>query len=166
MMRLTAAAMLTGSVLVGGSGLALAQPMMGGAMHGPDAGMMRHHDWSYSGPASYLAALKADLGITPAQEPAWNDYAEAVKGMAAQMQGVHQTMYEAMGSATWQERRDMMNRMFEVRQDAFNTVHSAAEKLLASLDPSQQKKAVGRLPGLVGPGRGMMGGYGPSPRLP
>ena len=166
MMRLTAAGILTGSLLVSGSGLVMAQPMMGAPMRGPDAGMMRHHDWSFSDPASYLAALKADLGVTPAQEPAWNEYAETVKGSAAQMQGAHQTMYEAMGSASWQERRDMMNRMFEARQHAFDTVQTAAEKLLASLDASQQKKAATRLPGLAGPGRSMMGGYGQAPRSP
>ena len=166
MIRLTAAAMLVGGVLVSCSDLVLAQPMMGGAMHGPDAGMMRHHDWSFADPASYLAALKADLGITPAQEPAWNEYVETVKSVAVQMQGTHQTMYEAMGNASWQERRDMMNRMFETRQQAFDTVHAAADKLLASLDAAQQKKAANRLPGLVGLGRGMMGGYRPTPRSP
>lgn len=166
MVRLTAAVMLTGSVVMGASGLVLAQPMMGGMMHGPDVGMMRHQDWSYSDPASYLAALKVDLGITTAQEPAWNEYVETVKSVSVQMQGTHQTMYEAMGSASWQERRDMMNRMFETRQQAFNTVHAAAEKLLPSLDAAQQKKAANRLPGLVGPGHSMMGGYRPMPRSP
>jgi LTXXQ motif family protein len=166
MIRLTATVILMGSVVVGTSGLVLAQPMMGGARHGPDAGMMRHHDWSFSDPASYLAALKADLGVTPAQEPAWNDYAKTVQDVAAQMQGTHQTMYEAMGSASWQERRDMMNRMFDARQQAFNTVHTAAEKLLASLDASQRTKAATRLPGLVGPGHSMMGGYRSAPHAP
>ncbi len=167
MTRLTAAAVLMGCALVGGSGLVLAQPMMGGMMRGPGPGMMGRGGWGYADPASYLAALKADLGVTPAQEPAWNEYAETVKGVAAQMQGTHQTMYEAMGSASWEERRDMMNRMFDARQQAFNTVHTAAEKLLASLDASQRSKAASRLPGLAGPGRHMMmGGYRPSPRSP
>ena len=166
MVRLTSAVMLVGGVVIGTSGLVLAQPMMGGMMHGPDAGMMRHHDWSYSDPASYLGALKADLGITAAQEPAWNEYAETVKSVSGQMQGTHQTMYEAMSSASWQERRDMMNRMFEARQQAFNTVHTAAEKLLTSLDASQRTKAATRLPGLVGPGHSMMGGYRPATRSP
>ncbi len=164
--RLTSAAMLVGSVVMAGSGLVVAQPMMGGAMHRPDAGMMRHHDWGFSDPASYLAALKADLGVRPAQEPSWNEYVETVTSVAAQMQGTHQTMYEAMGSASWQERRDMMNRMFEARQQAFNTVHAAAEKLLPSLDAAQRTKAATRLPGLAGSGHSMMGGYRSAPRAP
>jgi phosphoserine phosphatase len=64
-----------------------------------------------------------------------------------------------------QERRDMMNRMFELQQ-AFNTVHEAAKKILVSLDTSQHKNATTRLPGLVGPGRNIMGAYRPTPRSP
>jgi hypothetical protein len=32
------------------------------------------------------------------------------------VQGAHQTMFDAMVTATWQERRDMMNRMFEAKK--------------------------------------------------
>ncbi|MFI4927936.1 MAG: Spy/CpxP family protein refolding chaperone, partial [Burkholderiales bacterium] len=146
------------------AGVALSQPMMGagGFMHGNGPGMMGRGG-GYSGPAGYLDDLKAILGITAAEEAAWNAYADAVKSSAEQMQGVHQTMYEAMGTATWQERRDMMNRMFDVRQEAFEKVHAAADKLLPSLDASQQQKAKTRLPGLAGPGYGMMGGQFRSP---
>jgi hypothetical protein len=131
---------------------AQAQPMMhpGGFMHGQGPGMMGR-GWGYADPVGYLDDLKVILGITNAQEPAWNDYADAVKGVAGQMQGVHQTMYDAMGTASWQERRDMMNRMFEVRQQSYDTVHAAAEKLVTVLDPSQRTKAATRLPGLAGP---------------
>jgi hypothetical protein len=150
-----------------GGGAVLAQPAApGGAfMHGPGPGGMGPGMMGRgSGPwfhdtdaASYLDRLKADLDITATQEPAWNAYAETVRGAAAQMQGVHQTMYEAMGTASWQERRDMMNRMFQARQQTFDTVHDAAEKLLPALNPAQQTKAAGELPGLVARGPGMMG---------
>jgi hypothetical protein len=73
------------------------------------------------------------------------------------MQGTHQTMYDAMGTANWQERRDMMNRMFQARQESFDTLHTAAEKLLPALTQAQQTKAVRTLPGLVPHGPGMMG---------
>ena len=149
-----------------GGGTALAQPAGpgGGFMHGPGPGGMGPGmmgrvggPWFNTDAASYLDRLKADLGITAAQEPAWNSYAETVRGVAEQMQGVHQTMYEAMGTATWQERRDMMNGMFQSRQQAFDTVHEAAEKLLPALTAEQRAKAAGVLPGLTGRGRGMMG---------
>jgi hypothetical protein len=167
MMRMATAALLLAGLLADGGSPLLAQPMMGGYMHGRDAGMMRHRGgWGYADPVSYLAALKDDLGITPAQESAWKQYSDTVTGVAAQMQGVHRTMYEAMGSATWEERRDMMNRMFEARQQAFDTVHAAAGTLMAALDASQQARAATRLPGLGVPGAGMMGDHRGTPRAP
>jgi len=133
--------------------------------------MMGHSGWGFTDPAGYLNDLKVVLGITSAQEPAWNVYADVVKGAADQMRGAHATMFDAMGTATWLERRDMMNRMFEMRHESFDKVHDAAEKLLPQLDTAQRTKAQTRLPGLLGPGhgRGMMGmgmGPGPDPRRP
>lgn len=141
------------------AGAAVAQPSMSGrSPHGPGPGMMGGHGWGFADPAAYLESLKLVLGITAAQQPAWDEYAAAVKGAGDQMQGAHRTMFDAMGTATWQERRDMMNRMFEVRQESFDKVQGAANKLLPTLDASQQAKAATRLPGLVGPGPGMMMG--------
>src|SRR5579875_384104 len=154
--------------LLGGTGSAWAQPagpgpgmgmgmgpgMMGGGGRGVGLGLM-------ADPESYLAGLKSELGITATQEPAWDAYAEAVKTSAEQMRGAHQTMYEAMGTATWQERQDMMNRMFETRQEAYTRVHTAAQKLLPALTPTQRSKAMALLPGLRARARGMMGRMGP-----
>ena len=110
---------------------------------------------------SYLDSLKTELGITASEEPAWKEYADTVSGVGEQMQGLHQTMFEAMGTASWQERRDMMNQMFQARQQAFNTVHDAAAKLISALDPTQKTKAQRLLPGF-GYGPGMMGWRGPA----
>jgi hypothetical protein len=109
-------------------------------------------------PSAYLDALKAQLGITAEQATAWDTYAEVVKGQATQMQDVHRTMWDAMPTATWQERRDMMNRMFEARQQGFTAVHEAALKLEPALTAEQRTTAAGILPGLrsrgpMGPGR-------------
>ena len=147
------------TAVLGGAVAAVAQPMgPGGAgagpgMMGPGPGLGR----GFTDPAGYLDALKTGLGVTSQQEPAWRDYADTVQGVATQMQGAHQIMYEAMGTATWEERRDMMNRMFEARQQAFTTVHEAAQKLLPSLTPAQRTLASTCLPGLRVPRRGMMG---------
>jgi hypothetical protein len=105
---------------------------------------------------SYLDGLKTELGITANQEPAWKDYAGTVSGVEEQMQGLHQTMFDSMGTASWQERRDTMNQMFQARQQAFDTVHEAANKLLSMLGPAQKVKAQKTLPGLAY-GPGMMG---------
>ncbi len=162
--------------LAGLAGLAAAQPMggsgpmgrpglgpMGGAGGGPGRGMMgggmMGGAWNTG---SYLDSVKTELGITAEQEPAWKAYADTVSGVGEQMQGLHQTMFDAMGTASWQERRDMMNTMFQARQQAFDSVHEAAGKLETALTPAQKAKAQRILPGL-GYGRGMMGGYGGPP---
>jgi hypothetical protein len=112
-------------------------------------------------PATYLAGLKTELGITAAQEPAWSEYAEAVQGVAGQMQAMHASVFDSMQTATWQERRDMMNTMFQSRDTAHGIVEDAAKKLLPSLTPTQATKAATTLPGLMAPGRGPGGARGP-----
>jgi hypothetical protein len=163
---------LTGA---GAAGVA-AQPvgpgggMMSGQGRGPmGPGMMgRGGQRQYYGDVGgYLEGLKAELAIKPDQETAWSAYAEAVQSAARDMQAAHKTMYEAMGTATWEERRNMVNGMLKTRQQSFDTVHAAAEKLLPELTPEQRSKAERRLPGLAGPARGMRGQQmGPGSRPP
>lgn len=138
-------------------GFALGQPygpgMTGGPGMGRGPGLGRMAD-----PSAYLDGLKTQLSITAGQASAWDAYAEVVKTHATQMQDVHRTMWDAMPTASWQERRDMMNRMFEVRQQSFAAVHDAALKLEPTLTAEQRTKAAGILPGLLsaspkGPGR-------------
>ncbi len=138
-------------------GTALAQPygpgMGGGPRMGRGPGLGRMVD-----PSGYLDGLKSQLGITAAEATAWDAYAEVVKGHATQMQDLHRTMWDAMPTASWQERRDMMNRAFEARQQSFAAVHDAALKLEPTLTAEQRKTAAGILPGLLnaspmGPGR-------------
>jgi len=96
------------------AGSAFAQQMV-------DQGAFRHHQgpgmmgdgWGFNDPTAYLDALKQYLAISSRQEVAWNQYADAVKDASAQMADAHRVMFQAMGTATWQERRDMMNRMFD-----------------------------------------------------
>jgi hypothetical protein len=147
-----------GGGMMGGAG----GGMMGGRGGGMMGGGMTAGGWDTD---RYLDSLKHRLGITPAQEPAWKDYADTVSGIGQQMQGMHQTMFEAMGTADWDERRTMMNTMFQARQQAFGTVHEAAQKLLPTLSPKQQGQAQEILPGLA-VGRGMMGGRGRGYRRP
>jgi len=160
------------AALAGTSGLALAQPvgpgMMGGGYGGGGRGMMGGGAWGPMGGRGmgrgvanmpgYLDALKAQLVITKGEEPAWQEYAETVTGVATQMQGLHQSMAAQMPDATWAQRRELMNQMFGARQEAYGTVHAAAEKLLPALDPQQRDTAAAILPGLRA--GGMMGGPG------
>ena len=129
-------------------GVALAQPygpgMSGRPGMGRGPGLGRMVD-----PSGYLDGLKAQLGITAAEAAAWDAYAEVVKGHAAQMQDLHRTMWDAMPTASWQERRDMMNRAFEARQQSFAAVRDAALKLEPTLTAEQRAKAARILPGLL-----------------
>ena len=153
---------ITLAALAGAAAGAAAQPaaepgpgmMRGGGpnMMGGSGGMMG----GYWNTGSYLDALKTQLAISPNEESAWKEYADTISGIGEQMQGLHQTMFEAMGTASWQERRNLMNGMFQARQQAFDTVHEAATKLMSTLGPSQKAKAQSILPGLAY-GRGTMG---------
>ena len=117
-------------------------PMGGGRM---GRGMMGGR-WNMP---RYLDALKTRLAITPEQEALWKEYADTVSGVAEQMQGLHQTMFEAMDTATWEERQQMMNEMFQARQQAARTVHEGAVTLVAGLTPEQKTEAENLLPGLA-----------------
>jgi hypothetical protein len=161
-------------VTLAGSAIAVAQPMGpgtmrgggpgGGAGMGPGGGAGRGGGPGFgrglNDPATYLAGLKTELGITPAQEPAWTEYADTVQSVAGQMQAMHASVFDSMQTATWQERRDMMNSMFGSRDAAHGIVQDAAKKLLPSLTPAQATKAATTLPGLITPGSGAGRGMG------
>ena len=99
------------TVATSAAAIALAQPgpgMMGG--HGP--GMMGGGTMGGSwNTKTYLDALRTQLAITSKEESAWKEYADTVSGVGEQMQGLHQTMFESMGTASWQERRNLMNQI-------------------------------------------------------
>jgi hypothetical protein len=158
--RLLLASTLT--VLAGGASVSVAQPaggpgpgIMGGGpgMRGGGGPGMTGGSWNTG---SYLEGLKTELAITAKEEPAWKEYSDTVSGVGEQMQGLHQSMFDSMGTASWQERRTQMDQMFQARQQASAMVQEAATKLVSALDPAQRSKARSILPGL-GYGRGMMG---------
>ena len=157
-MRQVLASMVFAGLLAVAAGNAVSQPMSapGPFVHGTGSGLVWHGD-GQSDPAGYLDSLKTVLGITAAQEPAWNDYTDMVKGVAWQMQCVYQMMHDVIDTATAGERRAMMNRVLQARQRAIDMVHAAAEELLAALEPAQRTEAAVRLPGLSGPGYGISG---------
>jgi hypothetical protein len=157
-MRQAVASMMFAGLLAVAAGNAMSQPMSapGPFVHGTGSGSVWRGD-GQSDPAGYLDRLKTVLGITAAQEPAWNDYTDTVKGVAWQMQRVYQMMHDVIDTATVRERRAMMNRVLQARQRAVDMVHEAAEELLAALEPAQRTEAADRLPGLSGPGYGMSG---------
>ncbi len=136
-------------------------PFMHGA--GPH-GMMGMHHGPMAGPfadEARLDALKKELGITTAQEPAWTAYTKAVQEVASAMKARHQGMdMGKMHSMSDKDRQAMIAGMREQGQKSFQVVKAAAEKLLAALDETQKAKARETLPGLRAMGPGMMGHHG------
>jgi hypothetical protein len=56
-----------------------------------------------------------------------------------------------MDTASWQERRDMMNRIFQEQPKIFDIVKQTAENLLPTLNALQRAEADQSLPGALRP---------------
>ena len=105
-----------------------------------------------------IETLKTELGITAAQESAWTKYAKAVQDAAATMQTTREGVDpDAVSKMTPQDRFAFVTKIREQRQQQFETVQTAANELLATLDDAQKAKARDTLPGLASFGPGMRG---------
>jgi LTXXQ motif family protein len=149
--------------------------MMKGMRHGMGPGMMGRmdHDMGpgmmngmgpqmmHGGPGQAFAdparidASKAELAITPAQEPAWTKYARAVQDAAATMKTArHSVDTDIVSKMTPADRFAFVTKMRKQRQTQAEGVKAVAEELLATLDATQKAKATDILPGLAfGPGQ-------------
>ena len=109
-----------------------------------------------------METLKTELGITPAQEPAWSKYAKAVQDAAARMKTARESVDPRRSSKmTPADRFAFVSKMREQAQEQFDAVKTAADELLATLDATQKAKASDILPGLAfgpGPMRGAFAG--------
>lgn len=108
-----------------------------------------------------IDTLKTELGITAAQEPAWTNYTKALQDAATTMKTAREGVDpDAVSKMTPQDRFAFVSEIREQGQKQFETVKTAANELLATLDESQKGKAQDILPGLAfGPGmRGAMNG--------
>lgn len=125
-----------------------------GMMKGMGPGMMHGRaGLGFADPAE-LETLKTELEITAAQEQAWAKYAKEVQDAAAGMKSTRESVDpETVGKMSPADRYAFVSKMREQAQVRFGAVKSAADELLATLDPSQKSKAVDILPGLAfGPG--------------
>jgi hypothetical protein len=125
---------------MGGWGMMGGPGMMGpGMMGGP--GMIGGPGMMMSGdPVAYtqqeLTELKTRLGITPAQETAWNAYASALLGRAGLMTAHRQVM---LGSAPVTPEQGLTFHQQGMAQ--MQQVATATRDLYAVLTPEQQAKA-------------------------
>lgn len=111
--------------------------MMGGMMaHGGGMGMpFEHVD-------GRLAFLKAELKITPAQEPQRNKFADAYRSVAKDVRArLPQMMRARAQTPTAAERLDRYEQMLTMRLDAVRTMKAAFDLLYASLSDDQKKTA-------------------------
>lgn len=88
-----------------------------------------------------LAYLKGELGITDAQAEAWAGYADAVRARVGLMQGMRQSMFDAMQTGTALERMDVRIANMEAMLQAMKDLKPATEKLYAALTDEQKKVA-------------------------
>jgi LTXXQ motif family protein len=120
--------------------------MMGcgmGGMMGQRGNMAAHID-------GRIAFIKAELGITDAQKPAWDEFESAMRAHFAQMQEMRQTMMSRMQGMMSGENAKPMPvtemlstriAMMESHLAEMKSMQSAVEKLYASLDAKQKEKA-------------------------
>jgi hypothetical protein len=87
-----------------------------------------------------IAFLKTELGITEAQLPQWNAFADALRDSAKTMRTVMGNMQGGM-PATTPAKLDAMTTMMAARLDALKTTAAATKALYAVLTDAQKKTA-------------------------
>ncbi len=83
-----------------------------------------------------LADLHTRLGITAAQEPAWQAYADAVTAQAGQMQAFRDQMFQS--NATGPDRAALMSQHMQQRLTGHAAVTQAYTALYAGLTAEQR----------------------------
>jgi hypothetical protein len=123
--------------------------MMGMGGMCPMMGMMgRGEHTSYT--AGRIAFLKAELGITEAQQEAWAAFSAALEKHFDAMGGKHQSMMPAVTSKTPVERLDAHLQAMQTHQNALQELKSPLIRLYELLDANQKKKADALLPAVIG----------------
>ena len=139
-------------------------------------GMMGY--WGGAGfadPAAQLDAVKSDLALRPDQTAAWDDYAKAVTDGSAQLRALRDNIdFAKLRAMSWQDHWAYMGQFHDKQAAVFRSIQTARDDLLAKLDDSQKSRLLSAGPGfygrgarggyggpwMMGPGYGMMGGWG------
>jgi hypothetical protein len=133
---------------------AMGSGMGPGMRPGMGPGMMGGAPAAIFADPAQLETLKKEIGITAAQEPAWTKYTTAVQDAATTMKAAREGVNPGtLGKLSPQDRFASVTRMREQGLKQFETVKTAANELLTTLDDAQKAKAQTSLPGLAfGPG--------------
>lgn len=124
-----------------GMGMMGGCPMMGGMMGGSGGKMAAHAE-------GRVAFLKAELAITEAQQAAWTTYADALRKNLANMQGMHETMMQAMSAKSAIGRLEAHIAAMEGRLASLKEVKAPLAALYAALSDEQKQKADDLLTGM------------------
>ena len=88
-----------------------------------------------------IAFLKAEIGITDAQQPQWNAFADVLRAQAGKMRAIHAQMMQGGMPDAFPDRLVMMERGLSAHLEALKAMEEPARALYAVLSPEQQKKA-------------------------
>ncbi len=173
MKRSTKIALVLGTALTLGSGIALvhAQPGpgygmgwgmgygMGPGMHGYGYGMGPRFNEGPGATADRLAILKSDLAITAKQESAWQAFVTSAQKRAETRQAWFAKLREARPAASAPEALAQRTEYMKQRQSDLESTATALKDLYAVLTPEQRAIADSSLGG-----PGCATGDGPSHR--
>lgn len=138
--------MMQGGMMQGGmmQGGMMRGGMMQGGMMGRDCPMMGMMMGEGSGTThadGRVAFLKAELKITEAQQPAFDDYAAALKKNLESMQSMRASMMERMQATSPAERLNARVSAMEARLTSLKAIKEPLDKLYAVLTDEQKKTA-------------------------
>lgn len=102
-----------------------------------------------------LAFLRAELGITDAQAPQWNAFADAVRKATKAMTASMPMMQAKTVDGSWIDGLERHEKLMASHLEGLRTIRSAAQLLYAALGEEQQRTADDLLPGPMGPMGGM-----------
>ncbi len=129
------------------------QGMMGWDMRHPMMGMMITHS------EGFFAFLKAELGITDAQDAVWTAYSAQLKPLIKQHQDRMQMTPDAGAKPrTWIERLTDSEARLSEHLEMMKKIRPAATALYAALSPEQKQKADALMPLMPGAVGMKMGG--------
>ncbi len=97
-----------------------------------------------------LDTLKTELGITEAQLPQWNAFADALRARMTAMQGMRAQQMQQGATASWPERLAHHERRLSAHLDAMKAMEGPVKALWDSLSAEQQRKAEDLMPGPMG----------------
>lgn len=133
--------MASGGMMMGDMGRMMTMMHGGQAMGMP----MRHIE-------GRIAFLKAELKLTPAQEPQWNAFAAAIRAGAKSGQGMmHGMMADKTKAQTAPAMLDGYERVLVSRLEAIRAIRAAFTPLYAVLTAEQRKVADELLASPMGP---------------